>query len=286
VRKGLQRFSDEDLTDFLDQRLDDETHAEVAAAIDTDPDLAARVAALRAQDVQLRALGADILEEPIPERLSDVLNRSPAPAPAPEPAPAAPAQRWSARDLIRIAAVLVIGVALGWTLRAQLASESDLLEPFVRQAVLSHELFRTTGGLQPLSGERTLREISEIQIPFGTPVRVPELLGATYRPVVLRAEQAGSGAGLNVAYQRDDGGLTSLLIRQHSPSDDIPVNFTQRSGHSVLYWLDGPLLYALVGDESEADLRAMARNIYTAAARGGEWKAPPAADPATPAAVD
>jgi hypothetical protein len=30
----------------------------------------------------------------------------------------------------------------------------------------------------------------------------------------------------------------------------------------------------------------MARNIYTAAARGGEWKAPPAADPATPAAVD
>jgi hypothetical protein len=176
-------------------------------------------------------------------------------------------------------------VAMGWTLRAQLATENDLLEPFVRQAVLSHELFKTTGGLDALSGERPLREISEIQAPFGTPVRVPELLGSTYRPVVLRAEQAGSGAGLNVAYQRDGGGLTSLLIRQHTSSDDIPVHYTQRGGHSVLYWLDGPLVYALVGDESEADLRAMARNIYTAAARGGEWKTP-APEPATPAATD
>jgi anti-sigma factor RsiW len=286
-RKGQQRFSDEILSDFLDQRLDDERHAEVAAAIDTDPELATRIAALRAQDAQLRALATEVLEEPIPTRLSEVLQRaSPEAAPSPRPASAAaPARRWPGRDLLRIAAVLLIGVALGWTVRAQLATEPDLLEPFVRQAVLSHELFRTTGDPQALAGERPLREIGEIQIPFGTPVRVPELLGP-YRPVVLRAEQTGSAAGLNVGYQREGGGLTSLLIRQHSSSDDIPVHFTQRGGHSVLYWLDGPLVYALVGDETEADLRALARHIYTAAAKGGEWKQPSGADPALPAAAD
>ena len=44
----------------------------------------------------------------------------------------------------------------------------------------------------------------------------------------------------------------------------------------MLYWLDGPLIYALVGDGGEEELRAMARSIYASTATGGSWQVPPA----------
>jgi hypothetical protein len=43
----------------------------------------------------------------------------------------------------------------------------------------------------------------------------------------------------------------------------------------VLYWLDGPLVYALVGDAGEEALRDMARSVYAATATGGQWQPSP-----------
>ena len=43
-------------------------------------------------------------------------------------------------------------------------------------------------------------------------------------------------------------------------------------GRSVLYWLDGPLLYVLVGAGGEDRLRDMARSVYAATASGGAWQ--------------
>ena len=50
----------------------------------------------------------------------------------------------------------------------------------------------------------------------------------------------------------------------------------------MLYWLDGPLIYALVSDGDEEELRAMARSIYATTATGGSWQSP-AALPLQPA---
>jgi anti-sigma factor RsiW len=150
--------------------------------------------------------------------------------------------------------------------------------------VASHELFLTSEDLDRLRGADASRLVAEVRSPFHTPIRIPELLGGRYRPAQFRAVEGGGGPALELAYVSDDDGLTSLLIRPHSDRDDLPVRFAEVDGRSVLYWLDGPLIYALVSDGGEDELRAMARSIYASTASGGSWQ-PSAAVPAQPAAT-
>ena len=59
----------EELAAFADNELDDARHAAVAAAVESDPELAARVRAHRALCEQLSTHFAPIMAEPLPERL-------------------------------------------------------------------------------------------------------------------------------------------------------------------------------------------------------------------------
>jgi anti-sigma factor RsiW len=253
--------SDEDLSSYLDGGLEPLRRAQVEAAIRADPHLTRTIAAYRAQEDDLREMAASVLEEPVPEHLLGVVRKA-----------RRPSWRPPLRQVMQIAAALVVGVALGWLLQTSLQpSDDNLLEPFIRQAVLSHELFEANEELDTLR-ESEARMLQEVRSPFRTPIRIPQLLGANYRPVLFRSVEGVVGPGVELAYADAEGALTSLLIRQHSDRDDIPVRFRKVDSRSVLYWLDGPLLYVLVGVGGEDELRGMARSVYAATASGGGWQ--------------
>jgi anti-sigma factor RsiW len=65
--------------DYIDGRLSDRDRAAVAAYLITRPRAAAEVEALRCQSEILRGIAQGILDEPVPPRLREVLQR-PAPA--------------------------------------------------------------------------------------------------------------------------------------------------------------------------------------------------------------
>lgn len=253
--------SDEDLSSYLDGGLEPLRRAQVEAAIRADPHLTRTIAAYRAQEEDLREMAAAVLEEPVPEHLLNIVRKA-----------RRPSWRPPLRQLMQLAAALLVGVALGWLLQTSLQPRDDnLLEPFIRQAVLSHELFEANEELDTLR-ESESRLLQEVRSPFQTPIRIPQLLGANYRPVLFRSVEGRVGPGVELAYADAEGALTSLLIRQHSDRDDIPVRFRTVGGRSVLYWLDGPLLYVLVGVSGEDELRDMARSVYAATASGGGWQ--------------
>ena len=262
-------ISEEELSAYMDGDLEPFRRAQIDAALRADPQLARKLEAYRAQEASLRQASADVLEEPIPDALLEAVRRPQRPA---APTAAAPAAAL-ARRLWPLAASLAVGVALGWLLRTSLQPDEDsLLEPFVRQAVASHELFLASTEVEGLrSGALPLEAVHS---PFRTPIRVPELLDARYRPVQFRAVEGGGGPALELAYAGEDG-LASLLIRQHSDHDDLFVRLRDVDGRAVLYWLDGPLIYALVSDGDEEELRAIARSIYASTATGGSWQPPP-----------
>ena len=263
-RSGI---GDKELSAYLDDDLEPFRRAQIDATLRADRQLARRLETYRAQEASLRRASAAVLEEPVPEALLAVVRRPRRPDPAARPVAAL------ARRLWPLAASLLVGVALGWLLRTPLQPDEDsLLEPFVRQALASHELFLTSA--QPDRSRSDVMPIKAVRSPFRTPIRVPELLGARYRPVQFRAVEGGGGPALELAYARDDG-LASLLIRQHSDRDDLLVRLRKVDGRSVLYWLDGPLIYALVSDGGEEELRAIARSIYASTATGGSWHPPP-----------
>jgi anti-sigma factor RsiW len=75
---GIERtVSDEELSEYIDGRLDDGRRAFVRQQLDEDADLARRYATMLEQDRVLSQLGAEILDEPIPERLAEILRPKP-----------------------------------------------------------------------------------------------------------------------------------------------------------------------------------------------------------------
>jgi anti-sigma factor RsiW len=264
-------ISEEELSAYMDGDLAPFRRAQIDAALRADPQLARKLEAYRAQEASLRQASAGVLEEPIPDALLEAVRRPQRPVAHAAAAPAAAL----ARRLWPLAASLLVGVALGWLLRTSLQPDEDsLLAPFIRQAVASHELFLESAELERLRSAGAV-PLEAVHSPFRTPIRVPELLDARYRPVQFRAVEGGGGPALELAYAGEDG-LASLLIRQHSDRDDLFVRLRDVDGRAVLYWLDGPLIYALVSDGDEEELRAMARSIYASTATGGSWQPPPA----------
>jgi anti-sigma factor RsiW len=269
-------ISDEALSDYLDGRGDPQMRLRVAAAIERNPLVAARFSALKANDEELRSLGADILAEAVPERLRSALQQAERPAPEERIIERRPAWRFRFARIVPLAVSVAAGIAIGWWGHVwRQDSSDDLLEPFIRQALLSHQLFEASGNLESLRGGSASASVSAIDTPFLTPVRLPENLDVGYYPVMVRSVQGSGGAGLQIAYVQDDGDWVSLMVSQHSDQDEMPVQLYKEEGRSVLYWLDGPLLYALVGTGDEDGLRRLARSLYSAPALGGGWSEKP-----------
>ena len=264
-------ITDEELSAYLDDSLQPFRRAQVEAAVRADRALARKLQAYRKQEEGLRRLSAPALDEPVPEPMLEIVRRAETP---PQPLPCGTAA-WR-RALLPLAASLLIGVALGWLLRANFPPDEDsLLEPFIHEAVVSHALFLTGEDLGAREGSSE-PVLAAVRSPFRTPIRIPELLGGAWRPVQVRAVAGDGGPALQLAYASGDG-LTSLLIRPHADNDELLMRFAEVDGRSVLYWLDGPLIYALVGESGEAELREMARSIYASTATGNPQEAPGAA---------
>jgi Putative zinc-finger len=124
-------ISETELLAYVDGELDAADRARVEAAIETDELLARRVATQRGLRARLNASYNAVLDEAVPQRLTDVLNRRPADVTAGDAtvtdiaiaraerdaqvarAAASTARRWSWREWSAVAASVTLGVLLG-----------------------------------------------------------------------------------------------------------------------------------------------------------------------------
>ncbi|MDX2275504.1 MAG: NepR family anti-sigma factor [Hyphomonadaceae bacterium] len=109
---GAMRFDDRVLMAFAYGELSPEDAARVAAAVEQDAELAARVARFRNVRTALRKVYDSVAEEPVPERLrallGDVARNEPPPVVA-----SSPARKLSPMAWAMIAAALIVGVLAG-----------------------------------------------------------------------------------------------------------------------------------------------------------------------------
>lgn len=81
----LPRPSEGELSEYVDGRLSERRRAEIAAWLLEHPREAAELERLQELDEALRGVGGEILDEPVPERLREVLRRWPEAEEAPRP---------------------------------------------------------------------------------------------------------------------------------------------------------------------------------------------------------
>ena len=132
--KKLPRITNDEIQDYIDDRLDPGQRARVASFLKSVPAKATEVESLRLEDDLLRALGNEILIEPIPQRLLGVLHS--AESPAAEVAERAPPRtpprvRWRMTRFLEAAAAIllfVVGGGVGWGLHSSLYSSPSAEE--------------------------------------------------------------------------------------------------------------------------------------------------------------
>jgi hypothetical protein len=108
-------FPDEVLMAYADDELDAQTRAAVEAAMASDPEIARRIAHHKALRNRLHSAFNQVLDEPVPARLLQVVRNDPA---VPRKSNVVPlrrrrAARWSWPQWSAMAATLIIGVIVG-----------------------------------------------------------------------------------------------------------------------------------------------------------------------------
>ena len=248
-------LSESELHGFADRRLTPERAAEVEALLARDPEAAARVAAIRAQNEQLAQALDPWLAEPIPERLLAAATP-----------PAAARARWTWwRPAAALAATLVAGVAIGWFARESLLTSQGTPTTFAREAAFAHAIYaRDQGRPVEVSAQDEARLVRWLARRLGVEVSPPDLSSVGFALVGGRLVAGNEKPMALLMYENPDKQRLTLQWRKNDPhAREFAFRYAVENGVGVFYWVDENCAYALSGDVDRTLLLAAARVVHS-----------------------
>lgn len=245
----MRRFSDEELTAFLDGEADNALHAEIEATLETDPALSDQLAAL------------DIPLAPIAEAYEVLLQSAP-PMPAlPEPAAApAPRGRWGlglGTFATGLAAGLAVAMFTGFGTSPPPATRGWVSFVASYQALYTPE---TLAMANPTADEAAL-QLAAVSDALGLDLSsLPAAQGLTFK----RAQVLGfrDKPLIQIAFTRADGTPVALCIIPAGP-DATPVDMGQSEGLGLARWNTPGFGFLLIGGTDNAPLAGEAETFQS-----------------------
>ena len=255
---NISALSDADLNAYADRQLAPEHAGAVETALAGDPALAARVAAIRAQNAALRDALDPVLAERIPERLLAAAH-----PPQPHAVRGELVRGWRLPALAA-AATLVLGVAVGWFGRDVMIERAGTPTTFARQAAFAHALY-ATDARRPVevwaAEEKGL--VTWLTKRLGVQVMAPDLNGVGYALVGGRLVAGNEKPTALFMYENADKQRLTLQVRKQGPdTGETAFRYVVENGVGVFYWIDDHCGYALSGNIDRTQLLAAARVVY------------------------
>lgn len=257
-------LSDHKIQDYIDGRLNERDQAAVAAYLLAHPDAAAHVEMLRRQNEALRGIGQEILDEPVPARLLDVLNRH-----TDQPAQAGSSGPRSVRTFrfLEAAAAIVlfcVGGAVGWFLHSELTARPGLQDLIASNAA---DIYSFYGGEHEypvdFPPDRTSELVSWINRSFDREISPPDLASLSYE---YRGGQLLPISGASIGFFEFEGPGDARLAVVFWP-DDQPPTKVERIGRqrnvAARYWLGDGFSFAVMSDENNPDLETAAEAVFS-----------------------
>ncbi|MGB0749800.1 MAG: anti-sigma factor family protein [Magnetospiraceae bacterium] len=278
----MPEISDEQVSAFVDGEEDPSRLQAMRETIEADPEARDRVADYYRYNTGLQALYNPVAQEPIPEHLAGLVENY---RPAPPPRRALPLWRLAAAFVL----ALGLGAGGGWYGHQYVAHEPSLLEGVVTQAVLAREMLEAVdpekGGVLKVTQE-TISLVAESN-PFKVPLRVPTSVGdGRFIPVSFQSTTGDTSPSVHLAYRSESGDEITMFVRPHSDGSGVSYDTAVVDGFDVLYWIDGPLVYVLVGKNGEQELLDLADAFYSSPGlRPNLMPAPSEAPVETPVSV-
>ena len=261
---------------WLDGELPAEQRAQVERWLQEHPEEAARVRLWSADAEALRATLEPVLDEPVPQRLTQIVwNHAPATL-------SPPWQRWAAA-----LAVFVLGGAVGaaatWRLQpaarpATLAAGADRLagpQGWVRRAAVAHSVYvpEVRHAVEVKAQEEHLARWLTRRI--AVPVKLFDLREQGYELVGGRLLPDAAGPSAQLMYQsletpEGNAKPERVTVYLRKPDSATPAGFAfERQGElNLFYWVEGDSAhgsatgYALVGNLPRERLLTLAEAIY------------------------
>src|SRR5262249_5997632 len=168
------------------------------------------------------------------------------------------------RAPLAVAAMLVIGVALGWYGREEMLRREGTPVTFSRQAALTHALYAADqnrpGEVWAADEQRLVTWLSK-RINF--PLRAPDLNSLGFSLVGGRLVAGNEKPAALFMYENADKQRISLLVRRDEiPSHETAFRYAKEDGVSVFYWIDDACGYAISGRIDRTQLLSIARVVY------------------------
>lgn len=248
-------ISDTELNAYADRQLAPDRVAALESALARDPEMAARLAAIRAQNAAITQALDPWLGEPIPGRLL---------AAATPPASRGPALSLSWwRPAGALAATLAIGIAAGWFGREAMLERQGMPTTFPRQAAYAHVMYAGDRGRPvEISAQEEQRLERWLTRRLGIAVSPPDLSAVGFKLVGGRLVAGNEKPTGLFMYEDAEGRRLTLQWRKNEPGTrEVAFRYAEESGVGIFYWVDGNCAYALLGDVDRPRLLAVARTV-------------------------
>jgi anti-sigma factor RsiW len=237
-----------ELQAYVDGALTPVRAAEIDEYLTQNEAAAQRVAAYRAQNVELHDAYDELLVETLPERLR--IGRM--------------TRRRSWYPYAAAALLMLVSGTAGWHLHERFAGTRIQSTQIARVAAIAHVVYspevRHPVEVGADQEEHLVRWLSKR---LGTNLKIPHLVPQGYALVGGRLLPGERGPAAQFMYQDAKGQRLTLYVRV---SNDLRAptafRFAQENGVGVFYWLDGRLGYALSGETDRGELLRVADAVY------------------------
>jgi len=265
VNMDTQRPDDELISAWLDGEVEGADGERVQAWLRDHPDDAARVRLWAADRDALRARMASVLDEPVPERLSQAVWRR---------SGGSSGVRGAWLQAAMAAGLLLAGALFGaawvrgtpgelrlssaprWTQRAAVAHA--VYAPEVRHPVEVN--VREGDAAQQREQEQHLSRWLTRRV--SVPVKLFDLREQGFELVGGRLLPDGAGPSAQLMYQDGAGQRVTIYLRKADQDTPAAFRFERQGDLGLFYWVEGDCGFALVGPQSRERLLALAQSIY------------------------
>lgn len=255
-----KRVNELDLLAYADGLLDDDPgrKATVEETLRADPAAMARAEAFRQQSEALRAAYGWRLAEPVPERLTAMLERP------------ASVRHGTA---LRVAAVVLLTVGAGttgWMLgqgdEDEGWSAATLIERSYAQFVAESPGGVFSGDIEPTIGAKVgdVRPLGWLAEEVSIRLKAPDLTDTGFTLVDKQAVAVDGEQIVRLDYAGPEGSGFSLFLAPRWEARERGIAQAERGGVSMAYWLDGPLASTVVARMPAAETRALAEAVRRA----------------------
>jgi anti-sigma factor RsiW len=248
---------------YLDGELGPDEAAVVESRLADDPEALARFAAYADQADLLRT-GADVLDPATTTLKTAKLERDLAHA-LDRRARGGRHPLTLARWPVNIAAAAAM-MAAGWFGNAQFGGTKSDVPAYVAEALGAHRVF-AGDFIRPteFAPGREKDIAAWLSTKLGHTVRIPRLDGLGMSLVGTRIHGTKEGPIVQAIYENADGQRLSLTMAKHPESAPaITFERVDVANKRIGYWSQGPLDYAVVADEADAKIQAIATEMQVA----------------------